>query len=306
MPFTPRRHYDWQLRTRTLALGKQTILMGILNVTPDSFSDGGHFYSPQHAPERALTQALKLLEEGADILDLGGESTRPNATPLTPDEEQSRILPVIESIRKQKPTTILSVDTFHAATASRATEAGAEIINDVSGHLWDPDMSKTCAESGCGAILMHTRGRPQDWPNLPPLPPEAVLPLVLKELAERLEAATTAGIPRNKIVLDPGFGFGKRLDENYPLLAHFDQLKQFDIPILAGVSRKGFLAHTLAQSPSLSILLEGATPSMDDRLHATTAANVAAILAGAHILRTHDVRPAVEAAAIADQILAAI
>ncbi|MBB5327429.1 dihydropteroate synthase [Tunturiibacter gelidoferens] len=304
MPFAPRRHHDWQLRTRTLPLGKRTILMGILNVTPDSFSDGGHFYSTQHAPERALTQALKLLEEGADILDLGGESTRPNATPLTPDEEQSRILPVIESILKQKPNTILSIDTFHAATARRAIEAGAEIINDVSGHLWDPDMSKTCARSGCGAILMHTRGRPQDWPNLPPLPPEAVLPLVLKELAERLEAAITAGIPRNKIVLDPGFGFGKRLDENYPLLAHFDQLNQFDMPILAGVSRKGFLAHTLAQNPSLSILLEGATPSMEDRLHATTAANVAAILAGAHILRTHDVRPAVEAAAIADQILA--
>jgi dihydropteroate synthase len=306
MPFTPRRHHDWQLRTRTLPLGKRTILMGILNVTPDSFSDGGYFYSPQHAPERAFTQALKLLEEGADILDLGGESTRPNATPLTPDEEQSRILPVIESILKQKPNTILSIDTFHAATARRAIEAGAEIINDVSGHLWDPDMSKTCAQSGCGAILMHTRGRPQDWPTLSPLPSEAVLPLVLKELAERLESATTAGILRNKIVLDPGFGFGKRLDENYPLLAHFDQLKQLDIPILAGVSRKGFLAHTLAQSPSLSILLEGATPSMDDRLHATTAANVAAILAGAHILRTHDVRPAVEAAAIADQILAAL
>ncbi len=305
MPFSPRRHYDWHLRTRTLSLGKRTILMGILNITPDSFSDGGYFYSPQHAPERALTQALNLLEEGADILDLGGESTRPNATPLTPDEEQSRILPVIESILKQKPNTILSIDTFHAATARRAIEAGAEIINDVSGHLWDPDMSKTCAQSGCGAILMHTRGRPQDWPTLPPLAPDAILPLVLRELAERLEAATTAGIPRNKIVLDPGFGFGKRLDENYPLLAHFDQLKQFDMPILAGVSRKGFLANTLSQIPSLSILLEGATPSMDDRLHATNAANVAAILAGAHILRTHDVRPAAEAAAVADQILAA-
>ena len=306
MPFTPRRHHDWQLRTRALSLGKRTILMGILNVTPDSFSDGGYFYSPQHAPERAVTQALKLLEEGADILDLGGESTRPNATPLTPDEEQSRILPVIESILKQKPTTILSIDTFHATTARRATEAGAEIINDVSGHLWDPDMSKTCAQSGCGAILMHTRGRPQEWRSLPPLAPEAVMPLVLTGLAERLESATAAGVQRNKIVLDPGFGFGKRLDENYPLLAHFDQLNQFDLPILAGISRKGFLAHTLAQSPSLSVLLEGATPSMDDRLQASTAANVAAILAGAHILRTHDVRPAVEAAAIADRILAAI
>ena len=306
MPFSPRRHYDWHLRTRTLSLGKRTILMGILNVTPDSFSDGGYFYSPQHAPDRAFEQALKMLEAGAEILDIGGESTRPNATQLSADEEQSRILPVVESILKEKPSAILSIDTFHAATARRALEAGAEIVNDVSGHLWDPGMSKTCAQSGCGAILMHTRGRPQDWPNLPPLAPEAVMPLVLTELAERLESAIAAGVPRNKIVLDPGFGFGKRLDENYPLLAHFDQLSQFDLPILAGISRKGFLAHTLAQSPSLSLLLEGATPSMDDRLHATTAANVAAILAGAHILRTHDVRPAVEAAAIADQILAAL
>ncbi|WP_433967139.1 dihydropteroate synthase [Tunturiibacter gelidiferens] len=303
MPFAPRTHHDWHLRTRTLPLGQRTIVMGILNITPDSFSDGGYFYSPHHAPERALAQALKLLEEGATILDLGGESTRPNATPLTPDEEQSRILPVLESILKEKPGTILSIDTFHATTARRALEAGAEIVNDVSGHLWDPDMSQTCAQSGCGAILMHTRGRPQEWPSLPPLPPEAVLPLVLTELAERLEAATAAGIPRNKIVIDPGFGFGKRLDENYPLLAHFDQLRQFGLPILAGVSRKGFLAHTLTQNPSLSVLLEGATPSMDDRLHASTAANVAAVLAGAHILRTHDVRPTVEAAAIADQIL---
>jgi dihydropteroate synthase len=278
--------------------------MGILNVTPDSFSDGGHFYSPDQAPERALAQALKLLDEGADLLDIGGESTRPNATPLTAEEEQFRILPVIASLLQQRPETILSIDTFHASTARRAIEAGAEIANDVSGHLWDPEMSATCAQLNCGTVLMHTRGRPQDWPTLPPLAPAEVLPLVLTELAARVEAATIAGIPRNKIVLDPGFGFGKRLDENYPLLAHFDQLRQLNLPLLAGVSRKGFLAHTLTQHPSLAILLNGATPSMEDRLQATTAANVATILAGAHILRTHDVRPAVEAAAIADRILA--
>jgi dihydropteroate synthase len=278
--------------------------MGILNVTPDSFSDGGHFYSPEHAPERAFAQAMKMLDEGADILDIGGESTRPNATPLTAEEEQSRILPVIAAILQQRPETILSVDTFHAATARRAIEAGAEIVNDVSGHLWDPEMSLTCANLNCGVILMHTRGRPQDWPTLPPLAPNEVLPLVLTELAARLDAATTAGVPRDKIVLDPGFGFGKKLDENYPLLAHFDQLCRFNLPLLAGASRKGFLAHTLTQNPSTSVLLNGGTPSMEDRLHATTAANVAAIFAGAHILRTHDVRPAVEAAAIADRILA--
>jgi dihydropteroate synthase len=303
MPFVPRSRFDWSLRTRTLALGQRTLIIGILNVTPDSFSDGGHFYSPRHAPERALAQAVTMLEEGADILDIGGESTRPNATPLPPEEEQSRILPVIQSILKQKPEAILSIDTFHASTARRAIEAGAEIVNDVSGHLWDPEMSTTCAQLNCAAILMHTRGRPQDWPTLPTLAPDEVFLLVLTELAERLKAATAAGILRDKIVLDPGFGFGKRLDENYPLLARFDQLHRFHLPLLAGVSRKGFLAHTLAQHPSLAILLNGATPSMEDRLQATTAANVAAILAGAHIIRTHDVRPAVEAAAIADRIL---
>jgi dihydropteroate synthase len=306
MPFASRNHHDWHLRTRTLALGQRTIVMGILNVTPDSFSDGGLFYSPHHAPERALEQAVKMLDEGATILDIGGESTRPNATPLTPEEEQSRILPAIESILKEKPNAILSVDTFHASTARRAIEAGAEIVNDVSGHLWDPDMSATCAQLGCGAVLMHTRGRPVDWPNLLPLAPHEVLPLVLAELTDRLAAATTAGIQRNKIVLDPGFGFGKRLDENYPLLGHLSELQQFELPILVGVSRKGFLAHTLAQNPSLSVLLDGAIPSIEDRLHATNAANVAAILSGAHILRTHDVRPTVEAAAVADRILSAI
>jgi dihydropteroate synthase len=306
MPFAARSHHDWQLRTRTLSLGQRTLIMGILNVTPDSFSDGGHFYSPEQAPKRALTQALTMLDQGADILDIGGESTRPNATPLLPAEEQSRILPVIATILKEKPDTILSVDTFHATTARRAIEAGAEIINDVSGHLWDLDMSSTCAELHCGAILMHTRGRPQEWPTLPPLAPDEVLPLVLAGLTQRLEASITAGIARNKIILDPGFGFGKKLDENYPLLAHLDQLRQFNLPILAGASRKGFLARTLTEHPSLSALLNGDVPSMEDRLNATIAANTAAILAGAHILRTHDVRPAVEAAAIADRILAAL
>ena len=305
MPFARRRSFEWLLRTRTIPLGQRTVIMGILNITPDSFSDGGHFYTPDDAPRRALTQALRMLDDGADILDIGGESTRPNAIPLNPAEEQSRILPVIQAILKERPCTILSVDTFHAATAQRAIEAGAEIVNDVSGHLWDPAMSTTCAELRCAAILMHTRGRPQEWTHLSPLAPDAVLVLVLTELAERLKATTTAGIPRDKIVLDPGFGFGKILDENYPLLAHLDQLRQFNLPILAGASRKGFLARTLTEHPSLSALLNGDVPSIEDRLNATTAANTAAILAGAHILRTHDVRPAVEAAAIADRILAA-
>jgi dihydropteroate synthase len=301
MPFAPRTRFNWHLRTRILPLGERTIIMGILNVTPDSFSDGGHFYSPESAPDRAIARALQMLDEGAQILDIGGESTRPNATPLTPEEEQTRILPVIQAILRHRPEAILSIDTFHADTAQRAIQAGAEIVNDVSGHLWDQDMSTTCAQLACGAILMHTRGRPQEWRNLPPLAMDEVLPLVLSELKERLAAATAAGIEPNKIVLDPGLGFGKRLDESYPLLAHLDQLRQLNLPILVGASRKGFLGHTLSQSPNLAYAL-----SETPRLHATNAANVAAILAGAHILRTHDVLPAVEAAAIADQILAVL
>jgi dihydropteroate synthase len=300
MPLTRRTHFDWQLRTRTLALGQRTLVMGILNVTPDSFSDGGHFYSPEHAPERALTQALQMLDEGVHILDVGGESTRPNAIPLTAAEEQARILPVIESILGQRPDSIVSVDTHHATTAALAVEAGAEIVNDVSGHLWDATMSTTCAELGCGTILMHTRGRPHEWIDQPPIPSVEILPLVLDGLAERIEAATAAGISRSRILLDPGFGFGKRLDENYPLLAHFDQLHQLGLPLLAGASRKGFLAQALAP------LYEESLPPPEARLHATTAAHTAAILNGAHVVRTHDVRAAVEAAAIADRILAAI
>jgi dihydropteroate synthase len=306
MAFAPRPRFDWRLRTRTLPLGERTIIMGILNVTPDSFSDGGHFYSPQNAPERALAEAMKMLDAGAEILDVGGESTRPNATPLTPDEEQARILPVVESILKQRPKTILSIDTFHASTAQLGVEAGAEIINDVSGHLWDASMSTTCATLGCGAVLMHTRGRPQEWPTLPPLAPGEVLPVVLSGLADRLESALAAGIPRDKIVLDPGLGFGKRLEENYPLLAYLDQLQRFNLPILVGASRKSFLGHTLSQSTALAAALHPTPPLTDERVYATTAANVAAILAGAHILRTHDVRPAAEAAAVADRILVAL
>ncbi len=296
MPFAPRPNsrpsFDWQLRTRALALGPRTLVMGILNVTPDSFSDGGHFYSPEHETDRALSHALTMLDEGAAILDVGGESTRPNSTPLPPSDEQARILPVLTAILKARPAAILSVDTYHAATARLAVEAGAEIVNDVSGHLWDPAMSATCAALGCGTILMHARGRPHEWRTLPPLAHDEVVPLVLRELQARIEAATTAGIPRAKIAIDPGFGFGKIRDENYPLLANLDRLGVLGLPIVSGTSRKGFLGYTLGNATT-------------DRLHATTASNVAAIFAGAHILRVHDVRPAVEAAAIADAVLAA-
>ena len=308
MPFAVRPRFDWHLRTRTLALGPRTLLMGILNVTPDSFSDGGQFFDPANA----LRHALQMLDEGADILDLGGESTRPNATALTPAEEQARILPVLQAILQARPDAILSIDTYHAETARLAIEAGAEIVNDVSGHLWDPAMSATCAALGCGAILMHTRGRPQEWRTQPALAPGEVVPLVLRDLQARAAAALAAGITREAIVLDPGFGFGKILDENYPLLARLDAMHALGFPILAGVSRKSFLTRALATNtrttPEPGAGAGAPGPSRlgtGDSSHQlpTTVANTAAILAGAHILRVHDVPPARATADLADRIL---
>src|ERR1017187_3567030 len=241
MPFAVRASFEWQLRTRALSLGPRTLVMGILNVTPDSFSDGGQYLDTN----AGLKHALEMLESGADILDLGGESTRPNAVPITSAEEQARVLPVLRAILKERPQAIVSIDTYHAETARLAVEAGAEIVNDVSGHLWDPRMSVTCAALACGAILMHTRGRPQEWRTLPPLAPAEVLPLVLRDLETGANAALAAGIAHDSIVLDPGFGFGKAFGENYPLLAQLDRLHALGFPILAGLSRKSFLTRTI-------------------------------------------------------------
>ncbi len=204
-----------------------------------------------------------------------------------------------------RPDAILSIDTYHAETARLAIESGAEIVNDVSGFLWDEAMAATCASLACGTIIMHTRGRPHQWRTLPALAPNEVLPLVLRELRARSEAALAAGIRRDSIVLDPGFGFGKAFDENFPLLARLDALHALGFPLLAGLSRKGFLRHALQQAESTHAPNPVQSTHPNHALQdATTAANTAAILAGAHILRVHEVRPA-RAAAIADRILAA-
>ncbi len=298
MPFAVRPQFDWRLRSRTLSLGARTQLMGILNTTPDSFSDGGRFLHP-HA---ALDHALQMLDDGADILDLGGESTRPNATPVTPAEEQARVLPILRAVLAARPNAIVSIDTTHAESARLAVESGAEIVNDVSGFLWDNAMAATCSSLNCGAILMHTRGRPQQWRSLPALAPEAVVPLVLRELEARAQAALAAGIARDAIVLDPGFGFGKSLDENFPLLAHLGQLLALGFPLLVGLSRKSFLRRAEQTCADQSVQSPNSTGALQE---ATTAANTAAILAGEHILRVHDVLTARAAADLADRILEA-
>jgi dihydropteroate synthase len=295
MSFTRRSEFQWQLRSRSLTLGGRTLVMGVLNVTPDSFSDGGSYSSASEAAEHGL----RMLDEGAEILDIGGESTRPGQQQaVSAAEEQERVLPVMTAILKARPDAILSIDTYKASTARAAAAAGAEIVNDVSGLLWDGEMAAACAGLKCGVVLMHTRGRPDEWKTLPRLAAGEVLPLVKRELGERLRAAVDAGIARERIVLDPGYGFGKRLDENYPLLARQTELRELGQPLLAGVSRKSFLGRTLRP------LFGGADAPMEQRLYATVAATVAAILGGADIVRVHDVRPAVEAARIADAVLA--
>jgi dihydropteroate synthase len=290
---------SWRLRTRELALGDHTLVMGILNVTPDSFSDGGRFFDPASA----VNHALRMLDEGADLLDLGGESTRPGASALTPEEEQTRVLPVLQAILAARPDAVISIDTYHAETARAAVDAGAEIVNDVSGHLWDAAMSATCAELHCGAVMMHTRGRPHEWSAQPALEAGEVLPLVMDGLRERTAAAIRAGVARESIVIDPGFGFGKIVDENYPLLAGLDGLRALGYPVIAGVSRKSFLRHTLKRGSTPPASSTTATDAVQELWLRTAVANAAAILAGAHVLRVHDVLPARQTAAVADRIL---
>jgi dihydropteroate synthase len=300
--------FQWNLGARTLELGKRTLIMGIVNVTPDSFSDGGRYLDPS----QAVDHALHLLDEGADIIDIGGESTRPGAKvapqtnahetkaqeindTVSSDEELRRVLPVITDLKKRRPTAVVSIDTYKSAVARAATAAGAEIVNDVSGLRWDPQMSRTLAEIKCGAVLMHMRGRPDEWRTLPP--PIDIVLQVKRELREWAEGAVLAGVRREKIALDPGFGFGKSFEQNYPLLAHFQDLQALGFPLLAGTSRKSFLGRMLAK--------DGKDAALEDRLYGNLAVHTALILKGAHILRTHDVKAAVEAARVADLILSA-
>jgi dihydropteroate synthase len=204
---------------------------------------------------------------------------------------------VIEAILKERPGALLSIDTYKASTARLAVEVGAEIVNDISAFTWDEAMGGTCASLGCGVVLMHTRGRSAEWRNLPPLRDEEVLPLVKDGLAASLKAAMDAGVERRRVALDPGYGFGKSFDENYPLLARQDELRTLGQPLLVGLSRKSFLGRKLAD------LHGGADAPMAARGNATIAASVAAILGGAHMIRVHEVRPAMEAARIADAVL---
>jgi dihydropteroate synthase len=304
--------FEWNLGSRSLQLGKRTLVMGIVNVTPDSFSDAGLNFDRHSAVE----YGLQLLRDGADIVDVGGESTRPGAKvlisaetagkntapagrqhpdepPVSEQEELERVIPVIASLKQKRPEAVLSVDTYKAKVAHAAMEAGAEIVNDVSGFRWDPQMVKTLAGLKCGAVLMHMRGRPEEWHTLPPV--SDIVTLVKRELRERADIALMAGVKRERLVLDPGFGFGKSFQENYPLLKRFEELHELRYPLLAGVSRKSFIGRALARN--------GNDVPVTERLFGTLAAETALILKGAHIIRTHDVRACADSVRMADVVV---
>ncbi len=276
---------------RALPIGERTLIMGILNVTPDSFSDGGEFFSL----DRALAHAEQMIAEGADIIDIGGESTRPgSAAIVSAAEEQERVLPIISQLAKRTSVPI-SVDTTKASVARAALDAGAAIVNDISALRFDPEIADEVAKSGAGLVLMHSRGTPGALHNLPPV--ENIIEEVTSSLRRSIEIAEQRGVKRESIVIDPGIGFGKSQEQNIELIAKLDQLIAAfpDFPLLIGTSRKSFLGRILAD--------ENGTPApVSERLHASLASMTIAILKGAHLARVHDVKTALATARVTDSL----
>ncbi|MBZ5577865.1 MAG: dihydropteroate synthase [Acidobacteriia bacterium] len=272
----------WKLKQREIQLGERTVLVGVLNVTPDSFSDGGRYSDP----DRAFARALEIEEQGADILDVGAESTRPGSERISAAEEMRRLIPVLKRL-KDRLSIPISVDTYKAEVAERALELGAEIINDPSGLTFEPQLSRVVSNHNAGLIVNHMRGRPETWAKLAPMPDP--MGTILRDLDAAVSRARHVGIDKSKLVVDPGLGFGKRKEQNSLILGRLAQLAALDVPILVGPSRKAFLAHE--------------TP--EETEFATAAAVAASILGGAHLVRVHRVREMRAAADVADEILRA-
>lgn len=280
----PRKRYSIPLPGRApLLLGTRTLVMGIINVTPDSFADGGVRFDPQ----RAIDDGLQMVADGAELLDVGGESTRPGADPLAADEELRRVLPVIERLAETSGVPV-SVDTYKAVVAREAAARGAAIVNDISALQYDEGLARAIAETGVAVVLMHNRGRSRDMYR------DAVYEDVAAELTAELDAAIgralAAGVQRDSIIIDPGFGFAKRAEHTYGALARLDALAVLDRPILCGPSRKSFLREAVGDRPPAG------------REWATAAAVAASVLLGAHIVRVHGVREMLDVVRVADRI----
>ncbi len=285
---------EWHIKGRSLPTGERTLVMGILNVTPDSFSDGGQF----QALDKAIARAEQIIAEGADIIDVGGESTRPGGNALvSAEEETQRVVPVIEALAKRTEIPI-SVDTTKSEVARAALAAGAAIVNDISALRFDFFIADEAAKAGAGLILMHSRGTPATMHRLPPV--ADIFEEVIHSLRSSIHMAERRGVKREAIVIDPGIGFGKSQEQNLELIAQLDRLiKAFpDLPVLIGTSRKSFIGRVLADDT-------GTPPPPAERLNGTLASTVAAVLNGAHIVRVHEVKATVESLKMVQAIKAA-
>src|SRR6202171_6205505 len=283
-----RKLFRLKLPSRTLVLGKRTLIMGVLNVTPDSFSDGSKFYNEEHAIEHAL----QMERAGADLIDIGAESTRPGSEGVSAVEEWRRLFPVLSGLRRLLKIPI-SIDTQKAEVAETALDAGAEIINDISGLKSDPRIGEVALRHGVPLILMHMRGEPRTMQKGPFA--RDVIRDVMQGLRKSVLLARKAGVPKSQIILDPGIGFGKSFAQNYELLQKLPQLAKLGYPLLVGTSRKGFLGSTLAR--------DGKPSPPEERIWGTAATVTASILNGAHIVRVHDVAEMVQVARVADCLL---
>ncbi len=283
-----RKRFRLKLNSQTLVLGERTLVMGVLNVTPDSFSDGGKFFDP----ERAVQQALAMEQAGADLLDIGGESTRPGSTGVSAKEELARVLPVLQTLRERLKIPI-SIDTQRSEVAEAALEAGAQMINDISGLKSDPRIAEVVARRRVPLILMHMRGEPRTMQAGPFA--RDVMKDVMQRLRKSVAAARRAGVAKSQIILDPGIGFGKSLAQNYELLQKLPKLAKLGYPLLVGTSRKGFLGATLTR--------DGIPAPPEERIWGTAATVTASILNGAHIVRVHDVAEMAQVARVADCLL---
>ena len=276
---------EWQIKDRRLPIGERTLIMGVLNVTPDSFSDGGEFFSP----DKAVEHAEQMIAEGADIIDVGGESTRPGGEPITPEEECARVVPVIAALAKRSATPI-SIDTTKSEVARAALDAGAAIVNDISALRFDFYVADEVARTGAGLVLMHSRGTPATMHRLPPV--ADIIAELISSLRSSINMAERRGVKRESVAIDPGIGFGKSQEQNVELIAKLAQVTNAfpDLPLLIGTSRKSFIGKVLDGLPA------------DQRLYGTLATITAAILRGADIVRVHDVKATVETVRLADAV----
>ena len=273
------KHYQWKLKHREIILGDRTLIMGVLNVTPDSFSDGGNYSDP----DRAFARAQELEDQGADIIDIGAESTRPSSTRVSDAEELRRLIPVLKRLRG-KLTVPISVDTYKSSVADKALEHGAEIINDPSGIILDSMLPKIVSKWDAGLIINHMRGMPETWAKLPPV--KNLMRSITADLEASVHRAKQHGVQKNQVVIDPGIGFGKRKEQNAEIIGRLQELKSFDLPILVGPSRKLFLKQETEIATEF----------------ATAAAVAACVLNGSHIVRVHDVRSMKSVVNVADVI----